>query len=198
MKRPLRPLPRVVAAALPAALCLMPGAAPAQGVIPGDPGASAPFTGSTSSDGSPSSDGSSAPAGSPSSGEWSSSGGSPVGLWRTVDDRTGRERSLVRIIDSGDGVLVGRVEKVLEAVPPNAICEKCDDDRRNQPVIGLEIIRGLKPRGGVWADGRILNPEDGKIYHLKATPLDGGQKLEMRGYIGLPLFGRTQVWIREP
>lgn len=124
----------------------------------------------------------------------------PVGLWRTIDDQTGRPRSLVRIVDSGDGVLVGRVEKILDPAfdRPDAVCERCDDDRRNQPIIGLEIIRGLKPHGRSWADGKILNPEDGKIYHLKATPAEAGTKLEMRGYIGLPIFGRSQTWIREP
>ena len=124
----------------------------------------------------------------------------PVGLWRTIDDQTGKARSLVRIVDTGNGVLVGRVEKILDPVydVPDAVCKRCDDDRRNQPIIGLEIIRGLKPHGRSWADGRILNPEDGKIYHLKATPAEAGTKLEMRGYIGLPIFGRSQTWIREP
>lgn len=204
MKRTLCLLPRVVAAALPAALCLVPVSALAQFVTPGDPGAapvSAPPSGPVSAPASKAASQDSDRRGGQGVGEaeWPAGlHGSPVGLWRTIDDRTGRARSLVRITDPGNGVLVGTVEKFLEAVPHDALCLKCDDDRRNLPVLGLEIIRGLKPRDGYWADGRILNPEDGKIYHLKATPIDGGQKLEMRGYIGMPLFGRTQVWIREP
>lgn len=173
---------------LPAAfclLCLLPSAAEAQMVTPGDPGA-APIA--------------APPAREP--GETDAKmrfeAGSPLGLWRTIDDRTGKSRSLVRIVDRGDGVLVGRIERILEPLTSDPVCEKCEDDRRNQPIEGLEIIRGLKPDDGCWSGGRILNPEDGKIYHLKATPIDGGQKLEMRGYIGMPLFGRTQVWIREP
>ena len=122
----------------------------------------------------------------------------PIGLWQTIDDKTGKPRSLVRISDSGQGVLIGRIEKVLNATVAVPVCEKCDGDQKNRPIEGLQILSGLKPYDGYWADGRILNPEDGKTYNVKATPVDGGRKLEMRGYIGLPVFGRTQTWIREP
>jgi uncharacterized protein (DUF2147 family) len=120
----------------------------------------------------------------------------PVGLWRTIDDLTGKPRSLVRIRERG-GVLVGRIEEIFEPSRPNPTCELCPGDRKDQPIEGLQIIHELKRFADRWADGRILNPEDGRIYKLRATPVDGGRKLEMHGYIGSPLLGRTQTWIRE-
>lgn len=183
----------LAAAPLAAALALFSPPLEAQVIVPGDPGAAPMPKAATASTG----DDRGADSG---VNVVNARHASPVGLWRTIDDLTGKPRSLVRILDSGDGVLVGRIEKILDPQVdhPDPVCERCDDDRKNQPIIGLEIIRGLKPHGGHWADGRILNPEDGKIYHLKATPVDAGNKLEMRGYIGLPMFGRTQTWIREP
>ncbi|MET0509270.1 MAG: DUF2147 domain-containing protein [Burkholderiaceae bacterium] len=120
----------------------------------------------------------------------------PVGLWRTIDDLTGKARSLVRIRERG-GVLVGRIEQIFEPSRPNPTCDLCPGDSKGQPIEGLQIIRELKRFADRWADGQILNPEDGKVYNLRATPVDGGRKLEMHGYIGLPLLGRTQTWIRE-
>ncbi len=214
-------LPRLTAGVLPAALLLAPALASGQLVTPGDPGApplapvapASTVTTSTPATGTPATGTSTTTTTATTTGTSAGSAGSagaaaealpsypqpsPIGLWRTIDDKTGKARSLVRISDPGDGVLVGRIERFLEHVPAGAVCEKCEDDRYKQPVLGLEIIRGLKFLDGRWADGRILNPEDGRIYHLNATPIDGGEKLKMRGYIGMPLFGRTQVWIREP
>jgi len=121
---------------------------------------------------------------------------SPVGLWKSVDDKTGAPKSEIRITDSG-GVLSGKVERVLrEGADPKAVCDKCTDDRKDQPMVGLEIIRGAKQAEGkeVWEDGKILDPENGKTYTLRMTPVDGGQKLDVRGSIGP--FGRTQTWVR--
>jgi uncharacterized protein (DUF2147 family) len=119
---------------------------------------------------------------------------SPVGLWKTIDDKTGKERSMVRITESG-GVLTGRIERRLD---PNAkatdVCDKCSDDRKDKPIQGLEIIRGAKKDGEFWTDGRILNPEEGKVYRLRLALQDEGKKLEVRGYVG-PIF-RNQTWIR--
>jgi uncharacterized protein (DUF2147 family) len=117
----------------------------------------------------------------------------PVGLWKTIDDGTGQEKSLVRITEAG-GVVSGRVEKLLHPSRPNPTCDKCRDDRHGKPIVGLSIIEGLKQHGDVWEDGKILDPEIGKIYTVRLKPLDGGQKLEVRGYIG-PFF-RNQTWIR--
>jgi uncharacterized protein (DUF2147 family) len=117
----------------------------------------------------------------------------PVGLWKTIDDSTGQEKSLVRISEAG-GVLSGRVEKLLHPSRPNPTCEQCRDDRHGKPIVGLSIIEGLKQHGDVWEGGKILDPENGKIYTVRLKPLDGGMTLEVRGYIG-PFF-RNQMWIR--
>ena len=121
---------------------------------------------------------------------------SPVGLWRTFDEKSGEPKSEVRISDSG-GVLSGKVEKLLrKGADPKAVCDRCTDDRKDKPMVGLEIIRGAKKAEGkdVWESGRILDPEKGSTYGLRLTPIDGGQKLEVRGSIGP--FGRTQTWVR--
>jgi uncharacterized protein (DUF2147 family) len=117
----------------------------------------------------------------------------PVGLWKTIDDKTGQEKSLVRITESG-GVLTGRVEKLLHPSGPNPLCEKCRDDRHGKPMTGLTIIEGLRRHGEVWEDGTILDPDNGKIYTLRVMLQDDGRTLSVRGYIG-PFF-RTQNWSR--
>lgn len=117
----------------------------------------------------------------------------PVGLWKTVDDHTGQDKSLVRISESG-GVVSGRVEKLLHPSKPNPLCDKCRDERQGKPIVGLSIIEGLRQHGEVWEDGTILDPENGKIYTVRLKPVDGGRTLQVRGYIG-PFF-RTQTWSR--
>ena len=122
----------------------------------------------------------------------------PVGLWKTIDDKTGKERTLVRITET-TGVLSGRVEKRLDPdARPDDKCEKCSDDRKDQPLQGLEIIRGVTKAEteGRWDGGTVLDPEEGKTYKVRLTVVDGGKKLELRGYIGMPLLGRTQTWTR--
>jgi uncharacterized protein (DUF2147 family) len=118
----------------------------------------------------------------------------PVGLWKTIDDETKKEKSLVRIVDQG-GVLSGKIEKLLAPdAKPDAKCDKCSDERKDQPVIGMTIIRNAKAGGEVWEGGDILDPNNGKTYKLRLKPLDGGKRLEVRGYIGP--FYRNQHWIR--
>jgi len=120
----------------------------------------------------------------------------PVGAWHTIDDETKEVKSEVRIVDNG-GVLSGKVTKLLrKEAKLDAVCDKCTDDRKGKPLLGLEIIRGAKKADGkeVWEDGKILDPEKGSIYSLRLTPIDGGKKLEVRGSIfGI---GRTQTWVR--
>jgi len=121
---------------------------------------------------------------------------SPVGLWRNVDDKTGEAKAEVRIVDAGDG-LNGKIEKrLLKDAKPDDVCAECSDDRKGKPLLGLEIIRGAKKAEGkdVWEGGKILDPENGRNYGLRLTPIDGGKKLEVRGSIGP--FGRTQTWTR--
>jgi uncharacterized protein (DUF2147 family) len=120
----------------------------------------------------------------------------PVGVWKTIDDKTGEVSSEVRIYDNA-GVLSGKIEKLLRKdAKQDSVCDLCSDDRKNQPVLGMEIIRGAKKTDGkdVWEGGKILDPDNGKTYTLKLTPVDGGKKLEVRGYIAF--FYRTQTWVR--
>ena len=121
----------------------------------------------------------------------------PVGLWKTIDDDGKTAKSLVRISEQG-GTLTGSIDKLLDpTAPPDAKCDKCSDDRKDKPVLGLQIIRSVKPDGdGLWGHGEILDPNNGKTYRTRLKPVDGGKKLEVRGYIGAPLFGRTQTWVR--
>ena len=120
----------------------------------------------------------------------------PVGAWHTIDDKTSEVKSQIRITESG-GVVSGRIEKLLrKGAKQDAVCVECSDDRKDKPMIGLEIIRGAKKADGkdVWEDGKILDPENGKTYTLRLTPIEGGKKLEVRGSVlGI---GRTQTWVR--
>ena len=124
---------------------------------------------------------------------------SPAGLWKTIDDATKKEKSLVRITDNG-GVLSGKIEKLVDpGEKPDAVCDVCTDERKNQPVVGLTIIRNVKSSAddkSVWEGGDILDPGNGKIYKVRLKPVQGGKQLEVRGYIGVPMFGRSQTWIR--
>ncbi len=122
--------------------------------------------------------------------------GSPVGAWRTISDTTGRESGRVEIW-AQDGRLYGRVSFILDPAKRHAVCVKCTDDRRDRPVLGMQIIRGMRPDGAHWDGGEILDPETGQTYRCSMRLSDGGRKLVVRGYVGLSLFGRSQTWIRE-
>ena len=120
----------------------------------------------------------------------------PVGVWHSIDDNTGKPKAEIAIKDNGKGGLNGRVERSLQPSSAEPTCSLCTDDRKGQPKIGMEIIRDAKQAGkdAVWEGGTILDPENGKVYKLKLTPVEGGAKLQVRGYIG-PIY-RTQVWQR--
>lgn len=120
----------------------------------------------------------------------------PVGLWRNSDDKTGEAKAEIRIIEAA-GVLSGRIEKrLLKDAKPDDLCTECSDDRKDKPLLGLEIIRGATKAqdAEVWQGGKILDPENGRNYTLKLTPIEGGKKLQVRGSFGP--FGRTQTWVR--
>ena len=123
---------------------------------------------------------------------------SPVGLWKTIDDSTGKPRSLVRITEN-NGVVSGKIEKLIRepSEDQNPVCDKCDGELKGKPVLGMTILNGLQKDGDSYSGGTVLDPHNGKTYKAKITLKDDGKKLEMRGYIGAPLFGRTQTWIRE-
>ena len=122
----------------------------------------------------------------------------PVGLWRTIDDETGKERSLVRITEA-NGVYDGKVEKVLNRQPdddPDDLCRICEGWRKDQPIVGMQILWGFRKDGDQYSGGEILDPENGKIYRAKMKLMRDGTRLEVRGFIGIPLLGRSQTWIR--
>lgn len=120
----------------------------------------------------------------------------PMGTWRSVDDKTGEAKSEIQITENA-GVLSGHVTKLLrKGADPAVLCTECKDGLKDQPMVGLPIITGAKKAEGkdVWEGGKILDPENGKSYTLRLTPIEDGKKLEVRGSIGP--FGRTQTWQR--
>ena len=123
----------------------------------------------------------------------------PAGLWKTIDDETKKEKSLIRITEAG-GVFSGKLEKLLDpATAPDAVCEKCSDDRKGKPLLGMTLVKGVRQSDGdkaLWDGGEILDPNNGKTYKVRMTPAEGGKTLAVRGYIGAPLLGRTQTWFR--
>ncbi|MGN6787901.1 MAG: DUF2147 domain-containing protein [Rhodanobacteraceae bacterium] len=122
----------------------------------------------------------------------------PVGTWIQVDDATGKPKSIIEITEQPDGTLQGVVKQVLFSDQgTHPICEKCEGERHNQPVDGMVIMWGVKKDGSVWDGGQILDPNNGKTYKVKLSLNQDGQKLAVRGYIGMPMLGRTQTWIRK-
>jgi uncharacterized protein (DUF2147 family) len=125
-------------------------------------------------------------------------GPTPAGLWKTIDDNTGQAKGLVRIREV-NGQYEGKIEKAFPkpGEDPAPKCDKCGGSRRNQPVLGMTILWGLTRQGDEFQGGEILDPENGKIYRAKMKLTDGGKKLEVRGFIGISLLGRSQIWLRE-
>lgn len=121
----------------------------------------------------------------------------PVGTWKTIDDTTHQAKSLVQITES-NGELQGKVVKILQSNEgPNPVCAKCSGERKNQPIEGMAILWGVSKNGDVWDGGKILDPKSGKVYKVKLTVTDDGQKLDVHGYVGFALLGRTQIWERQ-
>ena len=119
--------------------------------------------------------------------------GSPAGYWKTIDDDDGKEKSIVQLWVK-DGLLYGKIVKLFE--DPDATCKKCEGDLKGKPVMGMQILTGLKKDGDEWSGGRIMDPANGKTYKCYVELREGGKKLKVRGYIGISLFGRTQYWYR--
>ena len=124
--------------------------------------------------------------------------GSPVGLWKTIDDSSGKPTALIRITEN-QGMLTGKIEKLFRAPDEdqNPKCVACTDVRKDQPIVGMTIVSGLKKDGDEYKGGEILDPKNGKVYKGKLTVHEGGKKVEVRGYVGMPVFGRSQVWLRQ-
>jgi len=123
---------------------------------------------------------------------------SPVGHWKTIDDVSGKARSIVRIEKDGDA-LVGYIEKIFpqEGDKPDPKCEKCKGDKKDQPIVGMKFMWGLKAKGDEFAGGEILDPNNGTVYRCKMELKKEGAELKVRGFVGISLFGRTQTWYRE-
>jgi uncharacterized protein (DUF2147 family) len=116
------------------------------------------------------------------------------GKWKTVDDETGMESGIVEIYEKA-GKVYGRIIEILEKEKKHFKCEMCEGEDKNKPVLGLVIIKGLKKKGDFYEGGKVTDPKNGKSYHCKMT-LEGKDKLIVRGYIGISLFGRSQTWFR--
>ena len=125
--------------------------------------------------------------------------GSPVGTWRSIDDKTKQERSIIRVTEE-NGEFKGAVEKIFDQPgdDPAHLCKECNGERQDKPIVGMTILWGLKKDGDIWAGGKILDPKNGKIYRCKMTLSEDGKTLNVRGFIGISLIGRTQTWHREP
>jgi uncharacterized protein (DUF2147 family) len=116
------------------------------------------------------------------------------GKWKTIDDETGMEKGIVEIYEKA-GKVYGRIIEILEKEKKHFKCEMCEGEDKNKPVLGLVIIKGLKKKGDFYEGGKVIDPKNGKSYHCKMS-LEGKDKLIVRGYIGISLFGRSQTWFR--
>ena len=123
---------------------------------------------------------------------------SPVGRWKTVDDATGKETSVVSIWEE-KGKLYGRIEKLIDPDPNDADprCDRCEGELNGKPLIGLRILWDLRKDGDQWSGGRILDPDYGKVYKCSMAVEHDGGKLKVRGFIGFSLLGRTEYWLRQ-
>lgn len=119
---------------------------------------------------------------------------SPVGLWQPLDS-AGKPLGLIRIFES-NGLYYGRIEPSSPADDRTARCTRCTDERHNQPIIGLVLMRHLRPENGQYVGGDILDPDTGRIYGCMLRLTDGGHELIMRGFFGISLLGRSQTWRR--
>lgn len=125
-------------------------------------------------------------------------GESPVGTWKSYDDKSGEPKSIIEITETG-GMLEGRILKLFRkpGEDPDPVCDKCTDARKDQKIVGMTILTGLRHDGDEWKGGQILDPKNGKVYSAKLSLIEDGRKLNVRGFLGFSLLGRTQVWERQ-
>jgi uncharacterized protein (DUF2147 family) len=121
---------------------------------------------------------------------------SPAGLWKTIDDKTGRPRGVVRIYEQ-NGQLFGKIESSLLPHEAKEFCDRCSGERKNKPSIGMVILTGMKKNGTEYNGGEILDPDTGWVYRCKMRLAENGKKLILKGYVGISLLGRSQIWLRE-
>ena len=122
-----------------------------------------------------------------------------IGLWQSIDDKTGAPKALVEIRKEADNTYAGKVVKLTPRAgyTPKETCVDCPAPYTNKPIIGLDVVTGLKSTDGLnYTSGRILDPNTGKLYSLKAKLSSNGKRLHLRGYLGISALGRNQIWIR--
>lgn len=129
---------------------------------------------------------------------WALDQSSPVGYWKTIDDVTGKQKSIIQIVQASDGTLRGQVIKIWPkpGKDENEICDACKGDKHNQRIVGMTILEGMRQTGDKWTGGQILDPNNGKTYRCSLRLINHGASMQVHGYIGLPILGRTQTWIR--
>ena len=120
----------------------------------------------------------------------------PIGVWRTIDDSDGQAASLVQI-EEINGLIEGRIVRLLprKGHDVNAVCGKCVGEKKDQPIAGMKILWNMKHDGNEYVGGEIFDPDSANTYRCKMRIVDGN--LQVRGYLGIALFGRTQTWLRE-
>ena len=118
-----------------------------------------------------------------------------TGRWKTIDNETGKAKSIVEISRAANGTLNGRIVELLNPSKPNPVCDKCKDDRKNKPIKGMEIIRAMKKDGAAYSGGTILRPADGKVFKSKMQLIEGGKKLEVSGCVAF--ICKEQIWVRQ-
>ena len=122
-----------------------------------------------------------------------------IGLWQSIDDKTGAPKALVEIRKEADNTYAGKVVKLTPRAgyTPKETCVNCPPPYTNKPIIGLDVVTGLKSTDGLnYTSGRILDPNTGKLYSMKAKLSSNGKRLHLRGYLGISALGRNQIWIR--
>ena len=123
---------------------------------------------------------------------------SPVGLWKNIDDVSGKPKALIRITET-KGELRGQIEKLFPApgADSNPRCTLCEGANKDAAIIGMVFMSGLRKAGDEYSGGQIIDPDNGKVYRSKLALADNGKKLNVRGYIGVPMLGRSQTWVRQ-
>lgn len=114
-----------------------------------------------------------------------------VGKWKTIDDKTGKAKSIIEIYQKNDKYF-GKIIEIFDKSRKDALCEKCSGSEKNKPVLGLVIVKGIEKKDNVYENGTIMDPENGKVYSCTITPMKN--KLKVRGFLGISMFGRTQTW----
>jgi len=123
---------------------------------------------------------------------------SPIGYWKTIDDVSGKPKSIVHITEAADHTLQGIVVKIYPSPgkDENEVCSACRDEKHDQRIVGMQILTGMQLNEDRWSGGKILDPVNGKYYRCTMRVINDGQQLSVRGYIGFPLLGRSQTWNR--